>query len=405
MEGLVISTRSFSIDKPFMGNSHKEVTSINGVEIEQSDWRKISLPIYMLDLFSEVGTDRILTILWKIYPNSKLPDILSDFIKSVSDFIAEDDEKNVEEEKDADNKEDTVKEELDIQTIYEQALHIRAIIRKLMRKKDFEERFSECFLVDNTAADLSESKKYRLDDLTCDSNTLFGCYECFLNKEEYPFSPLPFAFDSTKSDSTKTEDQTLLDVIPLPPFSSEYKCYVIHSFKRKLSTKLGELYLKSLEELFGDDADYLIHDYDYGKRLLQSSFRPPNKKHLLLFKHNKGDVYEILNGESFSLLYLYVKFGYDLKSNVQAFVMKIEKNLMGNFELSEHYKVLNTYCEHVKRESEKLPRKMRKKITPSIVNLENCLAIGISNRKCLYEMMFNLMILDDYVLRNSRNKK
>lgn len=151
--------------------------------------------------------------------------------------------------------------------------------------------------------------------------------------------------------------------------------------------------------------DFLIHDYDYGKRLLQSSFRPPKQDNVLLFKHNKGDVFQILNGTSFSLLYLYVKFGYDLKSYVQKFVMKIEKKLLNNYELAEHYNYLISYCKFVKKESEKLPRKERNKITPSIINLENCLAIGIYNKKCLHEMMFNLMILDDYVLRNIKIQK
>lgn len=399
MEGLVISTRSFNTNTPFIGNNHKEITNLNGIEIEQSNWRKISLPIYMLDLFSEVGTDNIITILRKTYPYSKLPDVFNCFIKDVSDWIAEDDEKETM-EKYYDEKEKNC-----IQTIYNHALFIRSMFRKLMRNKDFKERFTICFSNSNKKESSTETIKYRFDDLINDHNTLFGCYECTLNKKEYPFSPAPYSFYFTKLNSTITEDQTLLDVSTVTSISSEYKCFVIRSFNRRISIELGKRYLKYLKELFGHDMDFLIHDYDYGKRLLQSSFRPPKQDNVLLFKHNKGDVFQILNGTSFSLLYLYVKFGYDLKSYVQKFVMKIEKKLLNNYELAEHYNYLISYCKFVKKESEKLPRKERNKITPSIINLENCLAIGIYNKKCLHEMMFNLMILDDYVLRNIKIQK
>lgn len=387
MEGLVISTRSFVTNKKFMENNHIKVNAINNSRINNSYWRKISLPIYMLDLFSEAGVDNVKTIIQQMYPTSNYPDIFNEFIKRVSQFIVEEDET-----------------QFNIQDNYEYALFVKYLFCYLVQNKGFKERFSRCFSDYSPNADFSETQKYTLQDLIEDHNSLFDCYECLLDKDKYPFSPSPTLWDSTQSDSPSAEDSLSSEFFALTPISPDYKCYVIRSFKRRLSAKLGEEYFKSLKNLFGEDADYLIHDYDYGKRLLQSSYSP--SKRLLLFKHNKGDVYEILNNRSFSLLYLYVKFGYPLKAKVQNFIVMIENRLIQDTPwLLAYYNRMNIYCAYVKSESKKLSEEESEIIALSINNLEECLKNEVSDSSDLYEMMYNLTMLDDYVLRKTGNQE
>lgn len=346
MESLVITTRSFFPEKVFLRDRKcTKIEYIGGKDIDSSNWRKISLPIYLLDLFSEVGIGNIEYLLRKYNPGARLHVFFSNFIKSVTDLIIAKDGNLP-----------------NIDNVYNEAMIILDSLRGLIKYDKFKEGLSKyiplCPLNNNDNA--NDTRKYFLEDLMAEQDSPFYCYECPVNSDEYPFR-------------------------------SDYRCFVIRSFKRKLSPDLGRIYFGSLVELFGDKADYLVHDYDFGRRLMQSSYGPNKRVPLLLFKHNKGDIYQILKEGSFSLLYLYVKDGYELKSKIQAMVTRIEKKL-GQIKdtnesvdqsLKKKYKDVESLYENFKEKALLLPVMDKDSIMPSLNRLQECLKLGISNEYSL----------------------
>lgn len=352
MEGLIISTRSFDIKKQkFLKTTFKKTENINGTKIEDSEWRKISLPIYMLDLFSEVGIDVFEKLLMRTYRGSRLVESYHHFIKDVSRLTVEEKE-----------------DQLDFESVYNKAVSLRKDMGFLIGRMADKEPYRVCFNI------LSETKRYILDDLINDEESKFNCHECEVNGSNYPFLP-------------------------------EYKCYVLRSFNRQLSVSLGKKYIQAITTLFGKESDYLIHDYDYGKKLLRSSYRI-HRTNIILFKHNKGDVYQILQEGSFSLLYLYVKHGFELKVKAQSLAVTIDNAVMGNISnLEKKYAEIKELVHTIKKEASKLPDVDYEKIAPSIDKLEKCLGVGISDIHSLCDMMFKLMKFNDYVLWKNLDKQ
>lgn len=359
MESLVITTRSFFPEKVFLRD--RKCTKIEYVEkkdIDSSNWRKISLPIYLLDLFSEAGIGNIEYLLRKYNPGARLHVFFSNFIKSVTDLIIA---------------KDGILPNID--NVYNEAMIILDSLRGLIEYDKFKEELSKHIPLRPLNNNTDDTRKYFLEDLIAGQDSPFYCYECPVNSAEYPFR-------------------------------SDYRCFVIRSFKRKLSPSLGKKYFASLVELFGESTDYLVHDYDLGSRLMQSSYVPNKKVPLLLFKHNKGDVYQILKEGSFSLLYLYVKNGYELKFKIQAMVTRIEKEL-GQIQdtdesvdqlLKKRYDDARKLYEKFKKETLLLPAMDKDSIMPSLNRLQECLGSDISDKYSLCKMMFNIMKLNDYVL-------
>lgn len=351
MERLVISTRSFDQkEREFLKIPFKKIEDVDGTKIENSEWRKISLPIYMLDLFSEVGVEVFKTLLMRTSRGAKLVEPYCEFMNKISHLIVEEKE-----------------EQLDFESIYNEAVSLRKEISFLIGRMADKEPYRCCFNAP------SETKRYILDDLINDEESKFYCYECEVDGTKYPFLP-------------------------------ECKCYVLRSFNRKLSVALGKKYMKSITALFGERSDFLIHDYDYGKKLLRSSYRLSSTK--ILFKHNKGEVYQILQEGSFSLLYLYVKHGFKLKDKTQKLASKIDINVIDNTKsIEKQYVDIREQVRIIKDEVSKLPVTDSEKITPSIDKLEKCLAVGISNNYSLCNIMFGLMKLNDYVLWKNSDRE
>lgn len=361
MESLVITTRSFFPEKVFLRDRKcAKIEYIDGKDIASSKWRRISLPIYLLDLFSEAGINNIEYLIQIYNPGSRLPNYFSNFIKQVTDLI-NDDENN-----------------LDIDIVYNGAVTILENLRGLIKYDKFKEELRKCIPSRslNNNGNTDDTRKYFLEDLLAEYDSLFNCYECPINKDEYPFK-------------------------------SNYRCFVIRSFKKKLSLTLGKKYFESLVELFGNNIDYLIHDYDYGYKLIQSAYKPDKNFRLLLFKHNKGDIFQILKTGSFPLLYLYVTFGHQLKSDTQILVTVIEQKIGKTISqndpkiefLETTYNSVVKDCSKVKDEIMKLPDNDARRILPSLNELEKSLQIGIKSEYSLCKMMFHIMKLSDYVLR------
>lgn len=352
MKGLVISTRSFDQKKQnFLKSTFKKIEEVNGTRIENSEWRKISLPIYMLDLFSEVGVEVFEKLLLRTYHGTKLVESYYKFIKDISCLIVEEKE-----------------EQLIFESVYNEAASLRKELSFLIGRMADKEPYKCCFNA------LSETKRYTLDDLINIEESKFNCYECEVDETKYPFLP-------------------------------DYKCYILRSFNRKLSVALGKKYMQSIITLFGKDSDFLIHDYDHGKKLLRSSYRIPSTS-IILFKHNKGDVYQILQEGSFSLLYLYVKHGFELKAKTQSLAVTIESKVMHNVgRLEKKYIEINEQIQIIKKEASKMIKADSRKITPSINKLEKCLGVGIYDNYSLCDIMFNLMKFNDYVLWENTDKE
>lgn len=375
IQRFVITTRSFSEEGFFLENDFAKV--INS-DISNSQWRKISLPIYLLDFFSGIGFDVIRDTL-KNY-NSVLEQF-DKYEKLISQLLIK--------ESEIDNNE--------VETVYSIAKNVLSSLVKIICRNSYVSSSFESALSSNSN-NLSETVKYKLDDLILFENesdeSLFDCYKCEVNV-------------NIKSLTT--------DAI---------ECYVVRSFNRKISKCLGEKYINSLFDLFGPNADFVIHDYDCGMKLLQGDFvyssnkQDYDKNVVLLFKHNKGDVYQILKNGSFSLLYLYVTRGCILKRNVHFFISLLDSVLCkskihGNITNSEEVNIrfvnnrrvsLDKLCDEIICIRDTcLNDKDRAKIEQSLNKLKDCLKIELSSYCDLYKLMFNLMELEDYVLCKSNN--